>query len=35
VEEHVAAVRRWCESAWGAWAEHRERIRSLSKRVAG
>ena len=27
-EEHVAAVRRWCESAWEAWAGYRARSRN-------
>jgi hypothetical protein len=30
-EEHIAAVRRWCESAWQAWAGHREEIRKLAR----
>jgi Family of unknown function (DUF5946) len=32
-EEHVAAVRRWCESAWDAWTGYRERIRKLAARI--
>jgi len=29
--EHVAAVRRWCESAWDAWAVHHHEIASFAK----
>ena len=29
VEEHLAAVRRWSDSAWRAWAPHHETVRGL------
>jgi hypothetical protein len=32
-EEHVAAVRRWCESAWEAWAGHHEAVRRLAATI--
>jgi len=32
-EEHVAAVRRWCESAWDAWVGHHEAIRKLAAKI--
>lgn len=34
-EEHVAAVRRRCESAWEAWAVHHEAIRRLAAMIPG
>jgi len=34
-EDHVAAVRRWCESAWDAWAGYRDEIRELADMQMG
>ncbi len=34
-EAHVAAVRRWCESAWAAWAAHHEPVRVLASTLSG
>jgi hypothetical protein len=32
-EEHVAAVRRWCESTWEAWTGYREAVRKLAAKI--
>ena len=32
-EEHIAAVRRWCDSAWAAWERHQARIRESARRL--
>jgi Family of unknown function (DUF5946) len=29
-EEHIEAVRRWCESAWTAWAGYHDPVRELA-----
>jgi hypothetical protein len=29
--DHVAAVLRWCESAWAAWAAHHPAVRVLAQ----
>ena len=35
VEEHVATVRRWAASVWGAWAAHHDAVRELARRHLG
>ncbi len=32
-EEHTAAVRRWCQSAWDAWAIHEAEVRDIARRL--
>ena len=34
-DAHVEAVRRWCNSAWSAWAPHHAAIRELAGHLIG